>query len=42
MVYEKEWDDETNRDWEEKMAEPLKPIKPTPEELEELKKEGRI
>ena len=41
MKYE-EWDEDTKKDWEEKMAQPMKPEKLTEEEIEQLKKEGRI
>ncbi len=37
-----EWDEETKKNWEEKMAVPLKPRKLTPEEIEQLKKDGRL
>lgn len=33
---------EAQKDWEEKMSQPMKPRKLTPEEIEKLKKEGRI
>lgn len=33
---------EEKKDWEEKMSEPLKPIKITEEELNELKAKGII
>lgn len=37
-----ELDEETKKDWKEKMSEPMKPRKLTKEEIEQLKKEGRI
>ena len=38
----KKMSEEARKDWEEKMAQPMKPRKLTPEEIEQLKKEGRI
>ncbi|WP_243110015.1 tRNA (adenine(58)-N(1))-methyltransferase non-catalytic subunit TRM6 [Clostridium sp. E02] len=40
--YLKEMNEEERKNWEEKMSEPLKPKKLTREEIEELKKQGRI
>ncbi len=37
-----EWDKETEENWKERMSEPLKFRKATPEEIEQLKKEGRL
>ncbi len=31
-----------NKDWEEKMSQPMKPRKLTEKEIEKLKREGRI
>ena len=33
---------EAQKDWEEKMTQPMKPRKLSKEEIEQLKKEGRI
>lgn len=40
--YLEEMNEEERKNWEEKMSEPLKPKKLTGEEIEELKKQGRI
>lgn len=37
-----EWDEETQKDWQEKMSEPVKFIKITEEEYKRLKEEGKL
>ena len=39
---EEEWDEETRKDWDEKMSEPVSWKKISSEELEQLRKEGKI
>lgn len=39
---DEEWDEETKKNWEEKMSEPIKWKKISEEELAQLRKEGKI
>lgn len=40
--YPDEMNEEERKNWEEKMAEPLKPKKLTEDEIENLRKAGRL
>ena len=41
-TWDDEWDEATQKDWEEKMSQPVAFRKLTDDEVEELKRQGRI